>query len=373
MASTDKQVRVAVVGAGAVGSYFGGMLARSGVPVTLIARAAHVEAIRANKLFIDAVTFQERVAVNASTEISAARDADVILFCVKMTDTEEAARSLAPYLAPNAIVVSLQNGVDNVPRIRAATGIDALAAVVYIAAAMPEPGHVKHSGAGSLAVGEQVDRGLVDRTLADRKPADRELADRTLADREPADRGLVDGKPADRNSPSQLSAPPPAGRAERISALFTAAGVPCRVSPDIEADMWSKFVMNCAGNAVTGITQISYTSLAHSAITPDIFKLVIGETVAVARAAGVKLPEVDYVSEGLKFLQGVGAGATSSTAQDLARGKRTEIDSLNGYVARRGKELGIATPANLVLFALVKLLEEKAADQQPASSQKASG
>jgi len=332
MASTDQQVRVAVLGAGAVGSYFGGMLARSGVPVTLIARAAHVEAIRANKLFLDAMSFQERVAVNASTEVSAARDANVVLFCVKMTDTEEAARSLAPNLAPNAIVVSLQNGVDNVPRIRAASGIDALAAVVYIAAAMPEPGHVKHSGGGSLAVGELLDR----------------------------------------NSPSKSSASPPAGRAERIAALFTAAGVPCRVSPDIEADLWSKFILNCAGNAVTGITQISYERLAHSAITPDIFNLVIAETVAVARAAGVKLPEVDFVSEGLKFLQGVGSDATSSTAQDLARGRRTEIDSLNGYVARRGKELGIATPANLVLFALVKLLEEKAADQQRASSKKAS-
>ena len=331
MASTNKQVRVAVLGAGAVGSYFGGMLARSGVPVTLIARAAHVEAIRANKLFLDTASFQERVAVNASTEISAARDADVVLFCVKMTDTEEAARSLAPYLAPNAIVVSLQNGVDNVPRIRAASGIDALAAVVYIAAAMPAPGHLKHSGGGSLAVGELPDR----------------------------------------NSLSKSSAPP-AGRAERVAALFTAAGVPCRVSPDIEADLWSKFVLNCAGNAVTGITQISYTRLAHSAITPDIFSLVIAETVAVARAAGVKLPEVDFVSEGLKFLQGVGSEATSSTAQDLARGKRTEIDSLNGYVTRLGKELGIATPANLTLFALVKLLEEKAADQQRASSKKAS-
>jgi len=349
------------------------MLARSGVPVTLIARAAHVEAICANKLFIDAVTFQERVAINASTEISAARDADVVLFCVKMTDTEEAARSLAPYLAPNAIVVSLQNGVDNVPRIHAASGIDALAAVVYIAAAMPEPGHVKHSGAGSLAVGELPDRELGVRKLVEHEPADRMPADRELSDRELADRKLVDRTLADGNNPSKSSALPPAGRAERIAALFTAAGVPCRVSPDIEADMWSKFVMNCAGNAVTGITQISYTSLAHSAITPDIFRLVIAETVAVARAAGVKLPEVDFVAEGLKFLQGVGSGATSSTAQDLARGKRTEIDSLNGYVVRRGKELGIATPANLVLSALVKLLEEKAADQQRASSHKASG
>jgi len=334
MTSDNTKVRVAVLGAGAVGSYFGGMLARSGVQVTLIGRAAHVESIRANKLFLDTVSFQDHVAVSASTEISAVRDADVILFCVKTTDTEDAARSLKPYLAPNAVVVSLQNGVDNIPRIRAASGIDALAAVVYIAAAMPEPGHIKHSGGGSLAVGEFPDR--------------------------------------DRSSKS--SAPPAGGadRAERFAALFAAAGVPCRVSPDIEADLWSKFVMNCAGNAVTGITQISYAHLARSRVTRDVFSQVIAETVAVGRASGVKLPEVDFVSQGLQFLQGVGSEATSSTAQDLARGKRTEIDSLNGYVVRRGKELGITTPANLVLFVLVKLLEEKAAEQRRVSSQKAS-
>jgi 2-dehydropantoate 2-reductase len=332
MTATNTQTRVAVLGAGAVGSYFGGMLARSGIRVTLIGRAAHVEAIRANKLFLDTVSFQERVAVNASTETSAVRDAGVILFCVKTTDTEDAARSLKPYLAPDAVVVSLQNGVDNIPRIRAASGIDALAAVVYISAAMPEPGHIKHSGGGSLAVGEFPDR---------------------------------DGSSA--SSPASR-----ADRAERIAALFTTANVPCRVSPDIEADLWSKFVMNCAGNAVTGITQISYAHLAHSAVTRDIFSQVIAETVAVGRASGVKLPEVDFLSQGLQFLQGVGHEATSSTAQDLARGKRTEIDSLNGYVVRRGQELGIATPTNLVLFALVKLLEEKTAEQRRASSQKAS-
>ncbi len=335
MTSANTKVRVAVLGAGAVGSYFGGMLARSGVQVTLIGRAAHVEAIRANKLFLDTVSFQERVAVNASTETSAVRDADVVLFCVKTTDTEDAARSLKPYLAPDAVVVSLQNGVDNIPRIRAASGVDPLAAVVYIAAAMPEPGHIKHSGGGSLAVGEFPDR---------------------------------DGSA--KSSASSL--PGRSDRTERIAALFTAANVPCRISPDIEADLWSKFVMNCAGNAVTGITQISYAHLAHSGVTRDIFSQVIAETVAVGRASGVKLPEVDFLSQGLQFLQGIGSDATSSTAQDLARGKRTEIDSLNGYVVRRGTELGIATPANLVLFALVKLLEEKAAEQHRASSQKAS-
>src|SRR5271156_7165916 len=136
--------RVAVMGAGAVGSYFGGMLARAGMPVTMIARPAYVEAVRRNKLFLDTVSFQERVAVGAATDPSAVRDANVVLFCVKGQDNEATARAIAPHLAADAIVVSVQNGVDNVERIRAASGIDALPAVVYVAAAMPEPGHVKH-------------------------------------------------------------------------------------------------------------------------------------------------------------------------------------------------------------------------------------
>jgi len=327
MNSKDSQIRVAVLGAGAVGSYFGGMLARVGSQVTLIGRPAHVEAIRAGGLFLDAATFQERIAIGASAEVSAARDADVILFCVKTTDTEEAARSLAPHVSPGAIVVSLQNGVDNVGRIRAASGIDALPAVVYVAAALPEPGHVKHSGRGELVVGELKEGG---------SPA--------------SSRG---------------------DRAERITELFTAAKVPCRVSADISVDQWTKFIMNCAGNAVTAITQTSYAAAGRNLQTRDVMSQVIAETVAVARASGVALPEVDFIGMGLKFIESIG-NATSSTAQDLARGKRTEIDSLNGYVVRRGKELGIATPANFTLFALVKLLEDKAAEQQRAASQKSS-
>ncbi len=310
-----------MLGAGAVGSYFGGMLARAGVQVTLIGRPAHVEAIRASGLFLDAVSFQEHVAIGASAEPSAARDADVILFCVKTTDTEEAARSLAPHISTSAIVVSLQNGVDNVARIRAASGIDALPAVVYVAAALPEPGHVKHSGRGELVVGE-----------------------------------LKDGGAA-------ASQP---DRAERVTSLFTSAKVPCRISPDVSVDLWTKFIMNCAGNAVTAITQTSYAGAARNEHTREVMRQAIAETVAVGRASGIALPEVDFISQGLKFLESIGE-ATSSTAQDLARGKRTEIDSLNGFVVRRGKELGIATPASFTLFALVKLLEEKAAEQQRAA------
>ena len=114
--------------------------------MTLIARPNHVQAIRKNGLLLDTVTFKEHVALNASTDPVDVRDAQFVLFCVKTLDTGSAARSIAPHLSQDVIVISLQNGVDNIARIRAASGIDALPAVVYVAAALPEPGHVKHSG-----------------------------------------------------------------------------------------------------------------------------------------------------------------------------------------------------------------------------------
>src|SRR5437879_13832441 len=144
--------RFSVLGAGAWGSYFGGMLARAGMAVTLIGRRAHVEAVAGEGLFIDSIHFQERVSVVASTQVDAARNAELVLFCVKTRDTESAARALAPHLASGAIVVSLQNGVDNVTPINAPSGIAALLAVVYVAASMPAPGRVKHAGRGDLVV-----------------------------------------------------------------------------------------------------------------------------------------------------------------------------------------------------------------------------
>src|SRR5262249_32260471 len=145
---------VAVLGAGAVGCYFGGMLARAGAPVTLIGRPHHVEVISRDGLWLDGLHFQERVAVSASTAVDAARNAGAVPLRVNILDTEEAARALAPHLAPGAVVCSLQNGVDNVERIRAAAGIEALPTVVYVAAAMTGPGQVRHTGRGDLVVGD---------------------------------------------------------------------------------------------------------------------------------------------------------------------------------------------------------------------------
>ena len=307
---TDSWPPVAVMGAGAVGCYFGGMLARAGAPVTLIARRATAEAIARDGLFIDSIHFQERIPVAASTQPDAARDAEIVLFCVKTTDTEEAARLLAPHLAPGAIVVSLQNGVDNVERIRKTAGIEALPSVVYVAAAMPAPGRMKHSGRGELVLGH-----------AQRK-----------------------------------------GDVARVTDVFTRAGVPCRVSENLETDLWTKLVLNCAGNALTAIGRASYGRVGQHELAAQVLMATAAEAVAVARAAGVVMLPTDLAAVALKFARDVG-DATSSTAQDIERGKRTEIDSLNGYVVRLGAELGVPTPVNHTLYALVKLLEER----QPAS------
>ncbi|MGH9722700.1 MAG: ketopantoate reductase family protein [Bryobacteraceae bacterium] len=302
---------IAVLGAGAVGCYFGGMLARAGVPVTFIGRAPHVEAMTRDGLTINTAQFQARIPVSATTSLEAARDAGIILYCVKTLDTETAIQALAPHLRHDAMVISLQNGVDNVERIRSATGIEAVPAVVYVAAQMAAPGTVQHNGRGDLILGAD-----------------------------------------------------PQG----LAPLFTAAGVPCRISSNIAADLWTKMIMNCAYNAMSALGRCKYGRLIENPLTRDLMRQVIEECVAVAGALGVSLSTPTLTGAAHK-LGDVMSQAVSSTAQDIARGKRTEIDSLNGYVVRRGSELGVPTPVNQSLHALVKLLEEsesaRSANQAP--------
>jgi 2-dehydropantoate 2-reductase len=299
--------KIAVVGAGAVGCYFGGMLARAGAPVTLIGRAPHVEAWQRDGLWLETMHFQERVAVAASVTLEAARDASLVLFCVKTLDTDETARCLAPHLAGGTVVLSFQNGVDNVERIRGAGKFPALPAVVYVAAAMTGVGRVKHTGRGDLIVGDP---------QGSRR-----------------------------------------GELERLAALFASAGIPCAVSDSIEADLWTKMSMNCAYNAASALSQAKYGRITHHRHAREVLRLAVEETVAVARASGVLLPQEQLIEAAYRLGDAM-AEATSSTSQDIQRGKRTEIDSLNGFVVRRGAELGVAAPVNQTLYALVKLLEK---------------
>ena len=306
MSSLENWPRITVVGAGAVGGYFGGMLARAGAPVVMIGRQAFVDAVRKNGLLLDTLEFKETVRVEASTELEAVRGAEIILFCVKTTDTESTARALAPLLSSSATVVSLQNGVDNAEKIRAA-GIDALSAVVYVAASVPEPAHVKHVGRGDLVIG------------------------------------------------------PRNARSEKFAALFEKARVGCRISDNIDGELWTKLIWNCALNAISALGPARYGQIAASEDARKVVEAVVSEFLAVARAAHIQLPGVETLQDGLAGALKIAtqmSGAISSTGQDLMRGKRTEIDSLNGYISRRGAELGVPTPVNHALYTLVKLAEE---------------
>jgi 2-dehydropantoate 2-reductase len=307
----DNWPRIAVVGAGAVGCYFGGMLARAGAPVRFIGRAQHVDAMNRDGLFLRRADFQERVPVSASTVVEAAGEAEIVLFCVKTLDTEDAMKALAPCLAGDALVVSLQNGVDNVERIRSVAVIEAIPAVVYVAAEMTGPGTVQHNGRGDLIIGDPWGR------------------------------------------------PQTAAKLERLAAIFTRAGVPCRISVNIAADLWTKMIMNCAYNALSALCRSKYGKLANHPLTRDLMAQVVEEAVAVAGRLGVALSASSLFDTAVELGQAM-QGATSSTAQDIARGKRTEIDSFNGYIVRRGLEFGTHTPVNKVLYATVKFLDENA-------------
>lgn len=303
-----ESIEVAVLGAGAVGCYYGGMLARAGHAVTLIGRPVHVAAFAARGLRFEGLKFDEQVAVGASTEASAVRGCRVVLFCVKSTDTESAAEQMAPHLDAGALVVNLQNGVDNTERIAARIAQPVIPAVVYVATEMAGPGHLKHHGRGDLVIGE-------------------------------------------------LGAKLPAGALAQVKRWFEAAGVPVAISGNVAGELWAKLVVNCAYNALSAISQLPYGKMIEGPGIRDVMRDVVEETLAVARASGVTMAP-DTLERTYRIAEAMPT-QYSSTAQDLARGKPTEIEHLNGFVARRGAALGVPTPANRTLAALVRLLESK--------------
>jgi 2-dehydropantoate 2-reductase len=295
-------MKVAVVGAGAVGCYYGGMLARAGHDVTLIGRPRHVEAIERQGLRLETQTFDERIRVSASSEGSAVRSAQLVLLCVKSTDTESAAAVIKPHLAPDALLLSLQNGVENADRLRAILPQHVLAAVVYIGTEMAGPGHVKHHGRGEL---------IIERSRA----------------------------------------------SDELAQALIAAGVPTDISDNVRGALWAKLILNCAYNALSAITQLPYGRLVKGAGITAVMRDVVDECLAVAKADDVTIP--GDVDAAIRKIAETVPGQYSSTAQDLARGKPSEIDHLNGVIVRRGEALGVATPVNRLLHAIVKLLESK--------------
>lgn len=298
-----QHTKIAVMGAGAVGCYFGALLARAGHEVVLIGRPGHVDAIRQRGLRLQTATLDVQVPLLADTDPAAVQGASLVLLCVKSTDTADAARSLQPHLAPDALVLSMQNGVDNAARARAVLATTAVAAtVVYVAAAMEGPGHVHHHGRGELVI-------------------------------------------------------EPARGANAAARRLTEAGIPASVSANVAGELWAKLIVNCAYNALSAIGQIAYGDLVRAHGVSQVMHDVAEECLAVARADGVTV--VGDAHLGVRRIAETMAGQRSSTAQDLARGKPTEIDHLNGYVVRRGEALGVPTPVNRTLQVALHLLQAR--------------
>ncbi len=295
-------MKISVMGAGAVGSFYGAMLVQAGHDVTFIGRPAQVATLREHGLRLEKGGSVTRLLVQASAEPSAVSSADMVIFSVKSSDTETAAKTIAPFLAPHAVVLSFQNGVENTARLQQLLPQTVLATVVYVATDMPALDHVRHHGRGELV----------------------------------------------------LAASP---RSQELAALFNEAGIPTEVSENTTGALWAKLILNCAYNAISAITQLPYGTLAQGAEIEGVLHDVVQECLAVAAALGVSVPGDAW--HAVRHIPQTMPTQRSSTAQDLARNKPSEIDYLNGYIVRKGRELNIATPVNRTLYALVKLIEGK--------------
>src|SRR4029077_5044324 len=253
MSETREWPQIAIVGAGAVGGYFGGMFARAGAPTVFIGRKHFADAVNSKGLVLDKSEGRERIRATATVEMSSVRDCPLILFSVKANDTSVTATQMAPFVRPDATVVCLQNGLDNADQVRAAANVAAVPAVVYVAVSMPESGRVKHLARGDLIIG------------------------------------------------------PPSERTTHLADLFVRAGIPCRVSDNIEGELWLKLLRNCALNAISALGHVRYGQIAQNDDAKRLMEQIVDEVLAVARATRVVLPGVDDRESGM------------AAAMDLAR------------------------------------------------------
>ncbi|HXF99235.1 MAG TPA: 2-dehydropantoate 2-reductase [Bacteroidota bacterium] len=299
-------MKFAVVGAGGVGGYFGGKLAAHGENVWFVARGSHLEAMKAHGLQVKSFEGDFRVPPGRMSDSPAeVGQVDVVLFCVKSYDTETAARSLDPLLSPDTIIISLQNGVDNVEKIRRLIprGI-VFGGVAYIYATIASPGIVSHTvGPTKIVFG----------------PWDE------------SDAGVLE-------------------RASEIRRLMQEAGINAELADDIRVEMWKKFVFISAVGGMTALTRLTLGEILAVPATRDMLADAMRETLAVARARGVNLP-ADLTEQILEILKRYDNNSRSSMYHDLVHGRRMEVEAFSGVVVREGERLGIPTPVHRALYA----------------------
>lgn len=298
-------MRIAIIGAGGVGGYFGARLQAAGSDVAFVARGAHLDALRERGLRVESPKGDLRLAhVQATDNPATVGVVDAVLLTVKMYDLEAASRMLTPLIGRDTVVVTLQNGVEAIDIVAGQVGREHVAGgVAYIAAVIAEPGVIRHTSLDSLIFGE-----------LDRR------------------------------------------RSERLVALEQAclhAGFSARVSDDINLDLWSKFARLSVFSGMTAVTRSTMGVLRSD---PELLAMLVAacqETIAVGRARGVALPD-RLMDEILQMVHTLPHHAKASMLEDLERGRRLELPWLSGAVVRLGAAAGVPTPIHSFIATVLK-------------------
>jgi 2-dehydropantoate 2-reductase len=312
-------LRIAIVGAGGVGGYFGGRLAAAGNDVRFIARGAHLEALRTRGLIIRSFKGDLHLPqVTATDDPARIGPADIALFTVKLYDAESAGRLLKPLIGPETAVIPLQNGVDGTDIVSRAVGRQHTAGgTVYVAAVIDEPGVIRHTALEHLIFGE------------------------------------LDGA---RTS-----------RLERLLEACGSAGVQATLSGNVQVDIWTKFVRL---SVFSGMTAVTRCPIGPIVADPELFEMVKAaarETMSVARANGIPVPDsvIDDVDRAYRALP---PHMKSSMLEDLERGRPLELPWLSGAVVRLGRQAGVDTPIHRFIAAVLNPHVHGAARERAAAS-----
>lgn len=309
-------MRIAVMGAGGTGGYYGGLLARAGEDVTFIARGPHLEAMRNRGLTIKSQLAGDfTLPVKATNNPAEIGPVDLVLFCVKSYDTDTVAQLVQPLLCPDTVVFSIQNGIDNWERIGRIVGPDkVLCAAVYMSSNIEGPGVISQTAAsGRIIFGELM--------------------------------GI--------DSP----------RTNRLLNTFQQAGINAELHPNIQVQLWEKFIAICGFSGVPSLTRLTMGPILACPETRALLQCTMEEVERVAREQGVELPG-DWVNQQMAHFARLGPGARGSMYFDLAAGRRLELESLNGTVVRMGRELGVDTPYNFAIYAALKPYVNGAPNEQ---------
>jgi 2-dehydropantoate 2-reductase len=298
-------MRIAIIGAGGVGGYFGARLVASGENVTFVARGAHLAALQQHGLRVESPKGNLHLRqVDATDEVQAVGQPDIVLLTVKMYDLEHAAARLTPLIGRNTVVVTLQNGVEAVDIVARHVGREHVAGgVAYVAAVIAEPGLIRHTSLDSLIFGE------------------------------------LDGR-----------------RSERLLALEAAcrrAGFSARASDHIEVDLWSKFSRLSVFSGMTAVTRSPIGVLRSDPELLAMLQAACEETALVARARGIALPDA-LMAEIMRMVEELPHHAKSSMLEDLERGRPLELPWLSGAVVRLGRDAGVPTPIHAFIAAVLK-------------------